>query len=109
MKEICFVLLLSLSTAQIAEKHIRTLAADEMEGRGLGTSGLTRAAGYIETQLKDAGLRPAFGRSYRQPFPVKVGVSLGPANRVAGLDASDWSPLGFSSSGAFSGPVAFVG
>lgn len=91
------------------EKHVRVLAADDMEGRGLGTAGLTKAASYIETQLREAGLKPAFGTSYRQKFPVKIGVSIGRKNSIQGLAADEWTPLGFSSSGAFSGPIAFVG
>src|SRR6185436_11749402 len=96
-------------TAQPIEKHIRTLSADAMEGRGLGTQGLKKAADYIEAQLKAANLKPAFGKSYRQKFPVKMGVELGEKNAIAGLANDDWTPLGFSSSGAFSGPIAFVG
>jgi len=91
------------------ERHIRALSADTMEGRGLGTKGLASAASYIEAQLRAANLKPAFGKSYRQKFPVKMGVELGEKNAIAGLANDDWTPLGFSSSGAFSGPIAFVG
>lgn len=91
------------------ERHIRTLAADNMEGRGLGTRGIDRAERYIEQQLKIARLDPAFNGDFRQPFPVKMGVDLGPNNNIAGLSKDDWIPLGFSSAGAFSGPIAFVG
>jgi Tol biopolymer transport system component len=91
------------------EKHIRTLAADDMEGRGLGTKGIGKAADYIEKQLRATGVAPAFGKSYRQKFPVKIGVALGTKNRVDGLKDDEWMPLGFSSPGAFSGKIAFVG
>ncbi|MFZ2491985.1 MAG: M28 family peptidase [Thermoanaerobaculia bacterium] len=91
------------------ERHIRTLAADEMEGRGLNTKGAEKAAAYIESELKKAGLEPAFGKSFRQKFPVKTGVSLGAKNAIKGLEAGDWTPLGFSSSGPIAGPIAFVG
>ena len=91
------------------ERHIRTLAADDMEGRGLGTKGADRAAMYIETELKSAGLKPAFGKSFRQAFPVKTGVSRGEKNAIEGLATDDWTPLGFSSSGRFDAPIAFVG
>ncbi|HEX6160731.1 MAG TPA: M28 family peptidase, partial [Thermoanaerobaculia bacterium] len=91
------------------ETHIRTLASDEMEGRGLGTKGLEKAADYIERDLRASGLQPAFGKSYRQGFPVKTGVASGANNRVEGLQAGDWTPLGFSSPGAFRGQIAFVG
>lgn len=91
------------------ETHIRTLSSDSMEGRGLGTKGLDKAADYIEKELRAAGVQPAFGTSYRQPFPVKTGVSLGKNNTLSGVDREDWTPLGFSSPGSFSGPIAFVG
>jgi Tol biopolymer transport system component len=91
------------------EKHIRTLSSDAMEGRGLNTKGLAKAADYIEKELRAAGVQPAFGKSYRQKFPVKTGVSLGKKNTLSGVKSEDWTPLGFSSPGSFSGPVAFVG
>jgi Tol biopolymer transport system component len=95
--------------ATTIETYIRTLAADDMDGRGLGTAGLAKAADYVERQLRAAKLEPAFGKSYRQKFPVKTGVALGPKNHIDGLAADDWIPLGFSSAGTFSAPIAFVG
>jgi len=80
-----------------------------MEGRGLNTKGLAKAADYIEKQLKATKLKPAFGKSYRQKFPVKIGVAMGGKNAIDGLAGEDWTPLGFSSAGSFSGPIAFVG
>jgi Tol biopolymer transport system component len=109
-----FAALIALSIPALAqqrpiERHIRTLASDAYEGRGLGTKGLEKAAAYIEQELRAAKLQPAFGKSYRQPFPVKMGVSLGAKNAIAGLKADDWTPLGFSSPGTFNAPIAFVG
>ncbi|MEO8381267.1 MAG: M28 family peptidase [Acidobacteriota bacterium] len=99
----------SQSPTANVERHVRTLAADAMEGRGLNTKGLAKAADYIEKELRAAKLQPAFRTSFRQPFPVKTGVTLGANNRIEGLAADDWTPLGFSSPGSFSGPIAFVG
>ncbi|HEX2123618.1 MAG TPA: hypothetical protein VHL59_18455, partial [Thermoanaerobaculia bacterium] len=99
----------SLAAQAPVETHIRTLSADAMEGRGLSTKGLAKAADYIENELRAAKVQPAFGKSYRQRFPVKVGVSLGGKNAVEGLAKDDWTPLGFSSAGSFSAPIAFVG
>lgn len=90
-------------------KHIRTLAADDMEGRGLNTKGLAKAADYVEQQLRAAKLEPAFGKTFRQKFPVKTGVSLGAKNAIEGLSNDSWTPLGFSSAGSFDAPIAFVG
>ncbi len=91
------------------ETDIRTLAAPNMEGRGLGTKGIGLAANYIEQRMRALGLQPAFGKSYRQPFPVKTGVSLGSGNKLEGVGDGDWTPLGFSSAGAFAGPLVFAG
>ena len=91
------------------ERDIRVLAADDMEGRGLGTAGINRAADYLEKRMRELGLKPAFGNSYRQSFPVKIGVSAGAKNELEGVAREDWTPLGASSSGAFDGQIAFVG
>ena len=88
---------------------IRTLADDRMEGRGLGSDGIRRAADWIEGQLRAAGLGPAFGDTYRQPIQVKTGVALAAGNRLDGVADGDWTPLGFSSSGEFAGELVFAG
>ncbi len=90
-------------------EDVAFLAADAQEGRGLGTEGLARAADYLEKRMRAIGLQPAFGKSYRQKFPVKTGVSLGPNNSLSGVATDLWTPLGFSSSGAFSGEIVFAG
>ena len=91
------------------KRGVYALAADSMEGRGLGTKGILKAADWIERELRARGYKPAFGGSYRQSFDVKTGVSLVGGNRLEGVADSAWTPLGFSSSGAFSGEMAFVG
>jgi aminopeptidase YwaD len=107
--------LLSLALAAPAdlakqfEHDIKIIAADDMEGRGLGTKGIDRAAAFLEARLRELGLKPAFAKSYRQPFDVKIGVAMGEGNRLSNVAAGGWTPLGFSSSGAFNAPVVFVG
>jgi len=111
-----FVIVLALTTllatADVAhqfERDVHILASDRMEGRGLGTQGLERAADWIEGQLS-AFLKPAFaGHSYRQPFRVKTGVARAEGNRLTGIADADWTPLGMSSSGPFRDEIAFVG
>jgi Tol biopolymer transport system component len=104
---------------------VRALSEDSMEGRGLGTEGIARAAAWIEQRLREEGLRPAFGESYRQPFRIKTGVSLLEGNRLSstismsgagaatgaieGVGPDSWTPLGFSSAGAFEGDLVFAG
>ena len=85
-------------------KDVQTLASDEFEGRGLGTKGIEKAADYLVKRLREIGLQPQ-----TQAFPVKVGVARGEKNSIDGLAADEWTPLGFSSSGTFNAPVAFVG
>jgi TolB protein len=90
-------------------EDVAVLASDEMEGRGLGTAGLGRAADWIEARLRATSLRPAFADSYRQAFQVKTGVTREDGNVLAGVADDAWVPLGMSSSGAFAGELAFVG
>jgi Tol biopolymer transport system component len=105
-------------SAETYRAWVQTLADDSMEGRGIGTAGIARAAAFIEARLEEAGLEPAFGASYRQPFRIKTGVTLLEGNRLgvkAGesltgpLAADAWTPLGFSSPGAFDGELVFAG
>ena len=105
--------------ARLAEEFrsgVYALADDSMEGRGLGTQGIHRAADWIERQLRLHGFKPGFGKSYRQPFDIKTGVTPIAGNRLdqAGdqggqVPDSSWVPLGFSNSGSFSGEIAFLG
>ncbi len=97
------------SGAATYEADVTALADDSMEGRGLGTAGIKRAADYIEKRLRSLGLQPAFGKSWRQPLQVKTGVALGDGNALEGFKPEDWTPLAASSSGAFAGELAFVG
>jgi len=85
------------------------LSADAMEGRGLETDGITLAADWLEAYLQRMELYPAFGDSYRQAFDVKTGVTLADGNELDGVAEDDWTPLGFSSSGTFSGQLVFAG
>ena len=97
---------------------IKHLTAPEMEGRGDGTKGLTRAAHLIEQRYKSLGLDPGGTGSYFQPFTVVTGARLkadnalhiqtGQANTALKLN-QDFVPFSFSSSGSANGPVVFAG
>ncbi|MFN2238596.1 MAG: M20/M25/M40 family metallo-hydrolase [Thermoanaerobaculia bacterium] len=95
--------------AAIYRSWVGTLSHDSMEGRGVGTEGLGRAAAWIEENLRESGLEPAFLSGYRQRFRIKTGVELASDNRLEGVAREDWTPLGFSSSEAFEGELAFAG
>ncbi|MCI0567764.1 MAG: M28 family peptidase [Acidobacteria bacterium] len=91
------------------KKEVEVLASDSMEGRGLATQGILRAADWIEKQLRKDGFTPAFAGSYRQPLKVKIGVHLMEGNTLDGIAREDWTPLGCSSPGEFAGELAFAG
>jgi hypothetical protein len=60
---------------------IRFLSADGLEGRGLGTKGLDRAAEYIAMRFKEAGLRSA-GNSKASYFQEWEGRGKDPGRKV---------------------------
>ena len=95
------------------ERVAGTLASDEMQGRGIGTRGLERAAEFLVGQFAAAGLEPAAER-YRQSFQLVTGIEPGPGNalrwnRESEQFGRDFTPLGFSSSGDFEGSLVFAG
>jgi Zn-dependent M28 family amino/carboxypeptidase len=58
--------------------HVKYLASDELEGRGVGTRGEKLATDYLATQLRLEGVRPAGdGGTYFQTVPL-VGSSTLP-------------------------------
>jgi hypothetical protein len=72
-----------LITQADVERVIKTLAADDMQGRATFTPGIEKAASFIESEYKQAGLQPFPGDDgYRQNFtmtrvtPVKTFVNI---------------------------------
>jgi hypothetical protein len=69
---------LDLAAQQIDEvslmERIRTLSSDEFEGRAPSTAGGKKTVEFIEQEMKNIGLEPAFGSaeeaSYRQPVEL---------------------------------------
>jgi hypothetical protein len=100
-------------------RHVKFLASDELEGRGSGTEGNRKAAGYIASEFQRYGLMPAGDNgSFLQSFDFVSHVRLGSGNSVALRHASgtielspesDFVPFGFSTNDVISGPVAFLG
>ncbi len=115
--------------AAVAEKRladcVRFLASDELEGRGVDTKGLDRAADYIATQLAQSGLKTnLFAGTPHQRFSVTRAVKMGPNNRLALVGPSkdpakperielkpgeDFNPLAVGGSGTFDLPLVFAG
>ena len=65
------------------ERIIKTLSADDMQGRATFTPGIEKAAKFIENEYKTIGLKPMEGNSgFRQNFsmvhttPTKVEVTI---------------------------------
>ena len=115
--------LLGASTAQQADPNryvsdVKALASPEMEGRGAGTAGLTRAEHLIEKRYKGLHLEPAGVKGYAQPFSVITGARLKSDNRCSAQLADkkqelkiehDFMPYSFSSSGQVAAPLVFAG
>ena len=116
-----FVLIISrsnTSSSEITEDeimgHIRYLSHENREGRLPGTRGSKDVIAYLIKNLKSYGVRPAFGKSYTQPFNIQTGIQLGPLNNViinkdTLVVQTDYLPLFFSANGNFSGEVVFAG
>src|SRR3982751_6418875 len=50
---------------------IKTLSADDMQGRGTFTPGIEKAAQFIEREFKNIGLKPLAGATgFRQNIPI---------------------------------------
>jgi aminopeptidase YwaD len=97
---------------------VKSLASPDMEGRGAGTKGITRAEHLIEKRYKELGLQTAGVHGFAQPFSVITGARLKSDNHfsVQTADAKkelrineDFVPFSFSSSGQGGGPLVFVG
>jgi len=97
---------------------IKSLSSPEMEGRGAGTKGLTRAQHLIEKRYKELGLEPAGVNGYAQPFTVVTGARLKHDNHFVAEAAGskrelnideDFVPFSFSASGQVAAPLVFAG
>jgi len=88
------------------ERIIKTLSADDMQGRATFTPGIEKAAQFIESEYKKIGLKPMEGNTgYRQNFtmiktsPVKTEVSINGVNiaadklAISGSSPFSWSKL----------------
>ena len=101
--------------AEEMRKAVAYLASDELEGRGVETDGIHKAADYIARRFKSAGLKPLPGvGGYLQPFTVSLNTVVGDATslrlgqRALARD-KDFLPMSLSGEGTFDAPVAFVG
>jgi len=104
------------STGDELARHVRTLASDDMMGRGVDTPGIALARDYIAQEFKSYGLLPGGDNgSYFQRLDVVTGVEVKEPSAAA-LDKSadlkldaDWIPLGLSGSGTVEAGLVFAG
>jgi len=97
---------------------VKALASPEMEGRGDGSKGLTRAEHLIEKRYQQLHLAPAGANGYEQSFSVITGARLKNDNRfwletgerkqVLKVE-QDFVPFSFSSSAQGGAPLVFAG
>jgi hypothetical protein len=111
-------------THAVSQTHllndIKYLASDALEGRGIGTNGLNKAADYIRDQFKEAGLdvTRVNGGAF-QFFKMTTKAILGSPNSVkfVGPDGKvvelkqdvDFVPCSFGGGGKFGGDIVFAG
>src|SRR5262245_49750695 len=67
---------------------LKTLSADDMQGREVGTPGNDKARAYIVEQFKASGLKP-FGGSYESPFTF---TGKGGSGERRGVNVLGWIP-----------------
>ncbi len=97
---------------------IKVLTRDNMEGRGDGTNGLTRAQHFLEARYKSLGLEPAGANGFLQPFTVTIGAKIHGKNHLHVQNGAvkselklnqDYVPFSFSESGPANVPLVFAG
>ena len=107
---------------------VRFLSSDALEGRGVETSGIQKAADYLVGQFQALGLRTSVFEAGRfQPFTVATGAELGPKeeNRLVLIGPApeangsprrielklgeDFQSLAIGGTGKAAAPVVFAG
>ena len=106
--------------------RIKYLASDQLEGRGVTTDGINKAADYIARHFEQLGLNVAsYSGTPFQPFEISTGVELGPDEnnflRITGPDSGEgaysadlvldyeFNPLAIGATGKFDAGVVFAG
>ncbi len=95
--------------------HIKYLSSDDLKGRRSGSPEDKVSRDYIAAQFKAAGIQPLNPNgSYFQKYQFVQSLELGKDNQLAIGDKSytvdtDFTPLGFSSSGDLTADAVYVG
>ncbi len=100
-------------------QHVKFLASDALEGRGNGTPELNKAADYIASEFKAAGLEPAGDdHTFFQKFNITTGGKTGPGNKLTVKTTSgtfdavlskDFLPVGVGDKSSVDGEIIFAG
>ena len=102
-------------------ESVTHLASDALEGRGVGTEGLDKAAEFIARRFGELGLRTdLYDGTPFQTFEATIGAEMGPAERnhlslVAPDERVDlklsesFTPLATGGTGKFDAPLVFAG
>jgi Tol biopolymer transport system component len=91
------------------------LASEDLEGRRTGSEGAAKAARFLESELRQAGVKPMNGDSYLQEFEFSAGINVITNSNRFELNGKplelgkDFHPLPFSGNGLVEGTVVFVG
>lgn len=92
---------------------VNTLAADEREGRGIGTKGLRDSADFVQKELAAAGIEPGMNGNWRQSFDVTTEVRRAQATALEldgkAVAAADFTPMPFSASKTVTAPIVAAG
>ncbi|MEO6405633.1 MAG: M28 family peptidase [Ferruginibacter sp.] len=102
-------------TGDALKKHLTIIASAEMQGRETGTEGQRKAAAYIESQFKSAGLTfPAALKGHQQFYPlytdstISVDLKIDDNKLTYGTDYI--APANTNESGKFKGKqLVFAG
>jgi hypothetical protein len=113
------------ATETRVKESIGLLSADAMEGRGVGTAGIDKAAEFIAGEFKKIGLKTdVSGGAPFQKFTMVVDSELGKKNEMTivgppGADGApqrfvlklgtDYTPMSFGGSGKLDVPLVFAG
>ncbi|RKY15668.1 MAG: hypothetical protein DRP82_01175 [Planctomycetota bacterium] len=98
-------------TKETVRGWLTELASARMEGRGTASEGGARAADYIVARFREAGLKPAFGDSFRQRVPVvRLELAGRPSLLVNGTPCKKgWGVTVLGSGGEVEAEVVFCG
>lgn len=108
-----------VASAERMKKDLTFLAGPECEGRGVGTTGLNKAADHIAASFRESGLKPAMkDGTWFQPFSIlnypeldgQPQITFSPAEgKGLAFDSENVKPIGYASGGKVNAGIAFVG